>query len=97
MYNELDDIDFDLKEWEKNAKRRRLTAMAKEGLDETLRQGLGLVDAKSLFNHLVKSTVGATDDRRTPIEMQLVRQSTQETGATVPRPAPLYSGLAMRR
>lgn len=83
VYNEMADPEFDLKGWEKNAKQRRLMAVARENVDETLRQGLCLVDAKSLFDHLVKSTVGSTDDRRTAIEMQLVRQSMQETGTCV--------------
>ena len=83
VYNEMSDPDFDLRQWEAAAKSRRLSAIAKEGLDETLRKGLCLVDAKSLFDHLVKTTVGATEDRRTAIEMQLVRQSMLETGTTV--------------
>ena len=83
VYNELGDPNFELKEWEAAAKKRRLKAIAKEDIDETLMKGLCLVDAKSLYDHLVKSTVGSTEDRRTAIEMQLVRQSMQETGTGI--------------
>ena len=83
VYNELGDPNFELKEWEAAAKKRRLKAIAKEDIDETLMKGLCLVDAKSLYDHLVKSTVGSTEDRRTAIEMQLARQSMQETGTGV--------------
>lgn len=85
VYNELADPEFDLREWEKAARARRLTAIAREDIDETLRQGQGLclIDAKSLYDHLVKPTVGSTEDRRTAIEMQLIRQSMQETGTAV--------------
>ena len=83
VYNELGDPSFELREWEAAAKKRRLKAIAKEDIDETLKKGLCLVDAKSLYDHLVKSTVGSTDDRRTAIEMQLIRQSVQETGTAI--------------
>ena len=83
VYNELSTPDFELKAWELAAKKRRLEALTKEELDETLRQSLCLVDAKSLFDHLVKTTVGITEDRRTAIEMQVIRQAMQETSTQI--------------
>lgn len=64
-------------------KDQRVMALTKEDADETLKKSLCVVDAKSLFDHLVKETVGCTDDKRTAIEMQVIRQSMQETNASV--------------
>ena len=58
-----------------------------------------MVDAKSLFDHLVKETVGATEDRRTAIEMQVIRQSLEETGTAirwVPHPKMVIDALTKR-
>ena len=83
VYNEMSTPDFELKKWEEAAKQRRLEALTKEDIDPTLKEGLCIVDAKSLYDHLVKSTVGTTDDRRTAIEMQVVRQSLAETATEI--------------
>ena len=83
VYNEISDPKFDLKTWERNAKQRRLEAITKEDIHPSLKQGLCLVDAKSLYDHLAKSTVGTTDDRRTAIEMQVIRQSLAETSTEI--------------
>ena len=83
VFNEMVDPKFDLKRWEEGAKRRRLQALAKHDSDEKLRTCLGVVDAKSLFDHLVKETIGSTEDKRTAIEMQVIRQSLSEVGAQI--------------
>ena len=83
VFNEMIDPKFDLKKWEEGAKHRRLQALAKQESDEKLRSCLGVVDAKSLFDHLVKETIGSTEDKRTAIEMQVIRQSLSEIGAQV--------------
>ncbi|CAK9084273.1 Copia protein, partial [Durusdinium trenchii] len=58
VYNELSDPNFDLRRWEAGAKSRRMSAIAKENLDETLRKVSKDAVLKSLLDHLVKSTVG---------------------------------------
>ena len=73
VYNKLSTPDFELKAWERSAKQRKLEALTKEEMDSTLKQSLCLVDAKSLFDHLVKTTVGAIEARRTAIEIQVIR------------------------
>lgn len=83
VYNELVQKDFDLQRWNEEAKKRRLVAMSHDGANEKLQKSLCLVDAKSLFDHLIKTTIGSTEDRRTAIEMQCIRQLMQEVGATV--------------
>lgn len=82
-YNELSEADFCLKEWEKAARARRLEAITRDDVDPTLKRSICLVDAKSLFDHLAKTTVGTTEDRRTAIEIQVVRQSLRETATEI--------------
>ena len=83
VFNEMIIPRFELKEWQQEVRSRRLHALTKLEADETLKKGLCVVDAKSLFDHLVKETIGSTEDRRTAIEMQVIRQSMAETGTVV--------------
>ena len=83
IFNELTTENFDLRNWEQAVRKQRAMALAKVESDATLKKSLCVVDAKSLFDHLVKETVGTTDDRRTAIEMQVIRQAMMETGAVV--------------
>ena len=83
VYNEMTTAGFELKEWDRAVRERRLHALSHDEMCDTLKRGLCLVDAKSLFDHLVKSTVGTADDRRTAIEMQIIRQLMCETGTTI--------------
>ena len=83
VFNEIVNPSFELKNWEDEIKRRRLHVLTKSNAEERLRKGLSVVDAKSLFDHLVKETIGTTADRRTAIEMQVIRQSLAETGTQV--------------
>ena len=64
VFNEMVNPRFELKEWQQEVRNRRLHALTKQEADETLKKGLCVVDAKSLFDHLVKETIGSTDDRR---------------------------------
>ena len=99
VYKDLTMESFDLKEWQQTVKNQRVVALAKSNADDTLKRGLCVVDAKSLFDHLVKETVGCTDDKRTAIEMQVIRQSMQETGAVirwVPHPRMFMDCLTKR-
>eukprot|EP00435_Cladocopium_sp_Y103_P053328 s859_g17.t1 len=83
VFNDLITPNFDLRLWQEAAKSQRLHALAKDSTDERLKNSLCVVDAKSLYDHLAKDTIGVTEDKRTAIEMQVIRQSMCETGATV--------------
>eukprot|EP00435_Cladocopium_sp_Y103_P001618 s5475_g1.t1 len=83
VFNEMIGANFELKRWDEEIKKRRLHVLTKTNADERLRKSLCVVDAKSLFDHLVKETIGTAADRRTAIEMQVIRQSLAETGAQV--------------
>ena len=69
VFNDLITPNFDLRRWQEAARTQRMHALAKDSMDEKLRESLCVVDAKSLFDHLVKETTGVTDDKRTAIEM----------------------------
>ena len=83
VFNELTTLGFDLKQWEKSLQDRRLRAFASDTSDEELVQGICVVDAKSLFDHLSKETTGITADKRTGLEVQVIRQTLAEIGTRV--------------
>ena len=63
-------------------------------------QGICVVDAKSLFDHLTKETTGITADKRTGLEMQVIRQTLAETGTKVkwmPHPQMVVDYLTKRQ
>jgi hypothetical protein len=99
VYKDLITEKFDLRNWQESLRDQRVMTLAKEDADETLKQSLCVVDAKSLYDHLVKETVGCTDDKRTAIEMQVIRQAMQETGTVirwVPHPRMFMDCLTKR-
>lgn len=83
IYNEIVNPSFKLSEWHREIKGNRMHVLTKTNVEERLRRGLCVVDAKSLYDHLVKETIGTTADKRTAIEMQVIRQSMEETGSIV--------------
>ena len=80
LFNELTHVGFELKDWERSLQHRRLCVIP--GKQENP-QHLAVVDAKSLCDHLSKETCGHTSDRRTAIEMQIIRQTLAELGASI--------------
>ena len=99
VYQEMITHNFDLKEWQTKVKQQRMVALAKTDSDSRLKRCLCVVDAKSLYDHLVKETVGTAEDRRTAIEMQVIRQAMGETGACirwVPHPKMFMDCLTKR-
>ena len=83
VFNEMINPQFKLEDWEKEIKQRKLQALTRSNCSDGLRKTLGVVDAKSLSDHLVKETVGSTEDKRTAIEMQAIRQSLAELAAQI--------------
>ena len=68
---------------------RRLNALNSDESERELKRGASILDAKSLYDHLCKDTTGFTDDKRTALEMQVIRQALAETATGikwVPRP-----------
>lgn len=50
-----------------------MTAIASRSSSEGLKESLAIVDAKSLYDHLCKETIGG-QDKRTAIEIQIIRE-----------------------
>ena len=99
VYQEMISQNFDLREWQSKVKQQRMVALTKSDSDSRLKRCLCVVDAKSLYDHLVKETVGTAEDRRTAIEMQVIRQAMGETGACirwVPHPKMFMDCLTKR-
>ena len=78
LFNELTLRDFNLKEWETSLRHRSLRVCPGKSEED---RNLAVVDAKSLYDHLSKETCGHTADRRTAIEMQIIRQTLLEARA----------------
>ena len=75
--------NFNLREWQEEVRTQRMMAATKVSSDERLKRCLCVVDAKSLYDHLVKETVGSAEDHSTAIERQMIRQSMNETRASI--------------
>ena len=80
VFNEMMCAAFDLREWQAALQHRRLCAVPGFSKDS---ENLAAVDAKSLYDHLAKETCGHTADRRTALEMQIIRQTEAEVGASI--------------
>lgn len=100
VFNELINPGFDLKQWERSLLDRKLRAFAGEDSEPELVRGVCIVDGKSLFGHLSKETTGIAGDKRTALEMQVIRQTLAETGIKVkwvPHPSMAVDCLTKRQ
>eukprot|EP00913_Durusdinium_trenchii_P024025 g22563.t1 len=82
MVQELQDGKFNIKAWRSRLKGEELLVMASELDKGKLKESLAVVDAKSLFDLLSKDTIGG-QDKRTAIEIQIIRQDLRELGGEV--------------
>ena len=77
LIEELTNPRFCLKRWTDHVAQREVMVVGTEKNQEVLRESLAIVDAKSLFDLLSKDTVGG-QDRRTAIEIQIIREDLQK-------------------
>ncbi|CAK8987801.1 Retrovirus-related Pol polyprotein from transposon RE1 (Retro element 1) (AtRE1) [Includes: Protease RE1 [Durusdinium trenchii] len=99
VFSEFSTYDFDMKREEK-LRNQRLSAMISEEADTELGQNLGIVDAKSLYDHLSRETTGVTSDKRTALEMQVIRQALAKTRTQIkwaPHPSMVVDALTKRQ
>ena len=73
LIRELSEEKFNIKEWPAQLASERVLALAKDTSSQELQECLAIVDAKSLFDHLSKESIGG-QDKRTAIEIQIIRQ-----------------------
>eukprot|EP00439_Symbiodinium_sp_Y106_P008438 s7411_g1.t1 len=77
------DSQFEIAKWEDTLKHNRIVAIGSEDADPLLQESLCIVDAKALFDHLSRESVGPSQDKRTNLEIQVVRQNMNAIGAHV--------------
>lgn len=100
VFNELVDEEFTLQSWAERVRRHKLINVHRADGDDDLRRCLCVVDAKSLFDRLVKDTTGLAEDKRTAMDVQVIRQRMDECGAEikwVPHPQLVVDCLTKRR
>ena len=99
VFNEFITKDFDMRCWQAALAKRRLNALISDESEPELKRGVSIVDAKSLYDHLSKETTGFTDDKRTALEMQVIRQAMAETATGikwVPHPKMIVDALTKK-
>ena len=75
LFEELTNPTFDIVNWSSRTRHRGLLVAARTNTQQTLPKVLSICDAKALYDHLHSETAGCTADRRTAIEIQIIRSS----------------------
>ena len=99
IFNELTRTKFDLAKWEEELQQNKMLAITKDESDSELKECLAIVDAKALFDHLSRESVGPSQDKRTSLEIQVVRQlmnSIKGKVRWVPHPQMIVDGLTKK-
>ncbi len=95
LIEELKQEEFSIREWPSRLSGKEVTAIASKSSSEGLRESLAIVDAKSLYDHLCKETIGG-QDKRTAIEIQIIREDLNSLSGKirwVDHPAMIADGL----
>ena len=84
LFEELTNPSFNIVEWAAKSRNRGFMVAARSA-DAQLRlpNVLSIGDSKSLYDHLHTETSGGVNDRRTAIDIQIIRSSMEAQGATV--------------
>ena len=75
VYNEITDPEFTVEQWEARMARNKVLAMVSDECSSDFKEALCMVDAKALYDHLSRESVGPSQDKRTGLEIQVIRQS----------------------
>ena len=76
LYEEMVNPKFDMVNWSNRTRNRGLLVAGRsQDPNRELAKVLTICDAKSLYDHLHSETSGTTADRRTAIEIQIIRAS----------------------
>ena len=73
LFEEIKDPEFNLCEGPERLRGKEVMALASASSSEILKGCLAIVDAKSLYDHLSRDTIGG-QDKRTAIEIQITRE-----------------------
>ena len=99
IFNELTKPEFDLAKWEEELQQNKMIAITKDESSSELKERLAIVDAKALYDHLSRESVGPSQDKRTSLEIQVVRQlmnSIKGKVRWVPHPQMIVDGLTKK-
>ena len=84
LFEELTNPILNINEWAAKSRNRGLmVAVGSSDAQLRLPKVLSIGDAKSLYEHLHTETSGGANDRRTAIDIQIIRSSMEAQGATV--------------
>ena len=84
LFEELTNPKFSIVEWAARSRNRGLFIAARSSDAEArFPKVLSIGDAKSLYDHLRTETSGGANDRRTAIDIQIIRASMDAQGAMV--------------
>ena len=84
LFEELTNPKFSIVEWATRSRNRGLLIAARSSDAEArFPKVLSIGDAKSLYDHLRTETSGGANDRRTAIDIQIIRASMDAQGAKV--------------
>ena len=84
LFEELTNPKFSIVEWATRSRNRGLLIAARSSDAEArFPKVLSIGDAKSLYDHLRTETSGGANDRRTAIDIQIIRASMDAQGAMV--------------
>ena len=82
LFEELTNPKFSIVEWAARSRNRGLLIAARSSDAEArFPKVLSIGDAKSLYDHLRTETSGGANDRRTAIDIQIIRASMDAQGA----------------
>lgn len=74
MLEEFQNDSFKIHEWPERLSEARNLVLSSCRTQSFLKEALAIVDAKSLFDLLSRETLGGGQDRRTAIEIQIIRE-----------------------
>ena len=84
LFGEMVNPEFTIVEWSSRSRHRGLMCASRSvDPDKRLKKILTICDAKSLYDHLNSETSGTASDKRTAIEIQIVRSSLDAQGGEV--------------
>ena len=72
LMKELSDGKLNIQDWREHLNTKKLMVISSEDTEGGLRESLAVIDAKSLYDHLTRETIGGSD-KRTAIEIEIIR------------------------
>ncbi|CAE7230741.1 RE1, partial [Symbiodinium sp. CCMP2456] len=75
VFNEIMNPHFKIENWETEMENNKVLAMAPDSVSTEFKKAICIIDAKALYDHLSRESVGPSQAKRTSLEIQVVRQN----------------------